>query len=154
MGKKATEFNGYMETSMCLSQAFIDEKNRGSKILVVDDHVENFSIIEGFLIVLGYKNHKNNLITEINGSGALKQIQQAFEEKDPARFTLILIECKMSLMDGYETIKKIRRLYEGIGLPKPCWPKFVATTCMTEPVHQKKALASGFDDVLTKPLSI
>ena len=73
---------------------------------------------------------------------------------DPARYSLILIECKMSLMDGYETIKRIKRLYEGIGLPKTCWPKLVATTCMTEQIHLNKAYQSGFDEVLTKPLSI
>lgn len=120
-----------MENSLCISQEFINEESKG-KILVVDDHVENFNIIDGFLLILGYQGRKENVTCVNSGFDALKQIQLAFEDMDPARFSLILIECKMSLMDGYETIKRIKWLYEGIGLPKTCWPKLVATTCMTE----------------------
>ena len=105
-------------------------------------------------MVLGYKGRQENVTNVNNGLDAINEIQKAFEEKDPARFSLILIECKMSLIDGYETIKRIRRLYEGIGLPKNCWPKLVATTCLTEPVYQKRAYTCGFETVLTKPLSI
>ena len=79
------------------------------------------------------------MVTVNNGFEALKQIQKAFEEKDPTRFNLILIECKMSLLDGFETLKRIKHLFLGIGLPKKYWPKFVATTCMTESVYLQKA---------------
>lgn len=139
---------------MCYSQGNFEPDSQHGKILVVDDHAENFSIIEGFLLVLGYKGLRENVINVNNGFHALKQIQKAFEERDPARFTLILIECKMSLIDGYETIKRIKHLFLGIGLPQRCWPKFVATTCMTELKYQEKAKKSGFDQIMTKPLSI
>lgn len=107
--KKQT-FDGYMETSLCISQEFVGAETKG-KILVVDDYVENFIIIDGFLMVLGFEGRQENVTNVNNGKEAIKEIQRAFEEKDPTRFSLIMVECKMSLIDGYETIKRIRGLY-------------------------------------------
>ena len=68
-----------------------------------------------------------------NGPDAIKYLEKAFDEKDTTRYSLILIECSMPMMDGLETKKRLMRLYEGIGMPEHCRPKIVATTCMTDP---------------------
>lgn len=123
--------NGYLQTNDSMN--FDLNKSEGPrKILVVDDHVTNFSIIEGFLMCMGYKNSKQNLLYAYNGFEALKILEKAIDERDATRFSLILVECKMPLIDGFETIRRIGWLFDGIGLPKKYRPKIVATTCVTE----------------------
>ena len=78
----------------------------------------NFDIIEGLLMILGFKNLSNDLHFVNNGQGALDLLEKAFDEKDVTRYSLVLIECKMPIMDGFETIKRMKYMYEGIGLPK------------------------------------
>jgi len=80
--------------------------------------VTNFDIIEGLLMILGFKNLSNDLHFVNNGQGALDLLEKAFDEKDVTRYSLVLIECKMPIMDGFETIKRMKYMYEGIGLPK------------------------------------
>ena len=78
----------------------------------------NFDIIEGLLMILGFKNLSNDLHFVNNGQDALDLLEKAFDEKDVTRYSLVLIECKMPIMDGFETIKRMKHMYEGIGLPK------------------------------------
>ena len=78
----------------------------------------NFDIIEGLLMILGFKNLSNDLHFVNNGQDALDLLEKAFDEKDVTRYSLVLIECKMPIMDGFETIKRMKYMYEGIGLPK------------------------------------
>ena len=68
-------------------------------------------------MVLGFENQNENLRYAYSGFEALKTLEKAFDENDARRYSLILIECKMPIMDGYETIKRIQWLYDGIGLP-------------------------------------
>lgn len=66
-------FDGYIENSICISQEFLNAETKG-KILVVDDRVENFNIIDGFLLILGYNGRKENVTNVNSGFNALKQI--------------------------------------------------------------------------------
>ena len=127
---------------------------RGTRILVVDDQVTNFDIIEGFLMILGFTNIKANVDFVNNGSAALSLLEKAIDEKDVTRYNLVLIESKMPLMDGFETIKRMKHLYEGVGLPKSLQQMIVATTCMSEQEHRNRANSSNFDQVLPKPICI
>jgi CheY-like chemotaxis protein len=104
-----SDISGNLQTGMM---------KRGSKILVVDDQVTNFDIIEGFLMILGFTNIKANVDFVNNGPAALHLLEKAIDEEDATRYGLVLIESKMPLMDGFETIKKLKHQYEGIGLPK------------------------------------
>ena len=49
-----------------LSIVKINKKNT-RKILVVDDQAINFEIIEGFLMILGFQNIKENVVFANNG---------------------------------------------------------------------------------------
>lgn len=89
-----------------------------------------------------------------NGQRALELLEAAFDEEDPMRYCLILIECKMPIMDGFETTKRLKQLYDGIGLPKSKQPLIVATTCMSSLEQKERVKSSNFDKVLAKPISI
>ena len=48
-------------------------KQRG-KILVIDDQITNREIIDGFLMILGFKNRSNNFIFVQDGFKAWQEI--------------------------------------------------------------------------------
>ena len=96
-------------------------------------------------MILGFQNIRNQVDFVNNGQGALDLIEKAFDEKDVTRYCLVLTECKMPIMDGFETIKRMKHLYEGIGLPSSKQPMVVATTCMSEEDHRNRDCTNNFD---------
>ena len=60
----------------------------------------------------------------------------------------------MTHVDGYKTIKRIRQMFNSIGIPFAHQPKIVAVTCLTEERYVKKALSSGIDEIIAKPVQM
>ena len=83
----------------------------------------------------------------------MQLIECAVKEGDPLRFKLILMDCNMPFMDGYKATKKIRNIYEGLGIERAHQPYIVALTGHTEKEYVQKALNSGMDKVYSKPLN-
>jgi len=69
-------------------------------------------------------------------------------------YELILTDCSMPFMDGYECTKCIRLLleYSGITTLKD-QPRIVAVTGHFEPEFQMKAIQSGMEKVFPKPMT-
>ena len=78
------------------------------KILCVDDELFNCDIIKGFLMILGMPNRDKLTDFAFNGEQAVKRIQDAFDSGNPFYYSLILMDCNMPFMDGYEATKRIR----------------------------------------------
>ena len=79
-------------------------KQTSGKILVIDDHFTNFQVIENFLKIIGFK---NQLVYAYEGKEALRIIKETVDDNECSQFSLIMIECKMPIMDGYEALKQI-----------------------------------------------
>lgn len=108
----------------------------GSRILVVEDDNVNRLVILQLLKVLGHAP-----IGVVNGIEALGTLA----END---FDLMLVDCKMSGLDGYETTKAHRqRETNGQHLP------IIALTADAKSGNRDKCLAAGMDDFLIKPVS-
>lgn len=84
----------------------------------------------------------------------MQEVQKAIEEEDPFRFQLILMDCNMPFLDGYEATKAIRRMFNNLSIPREQQPKIIAITGHVENEYVQKAIASGMDKVYQKPLPI
>ena len=125
-----------------------------AKILVVDDEKFNCDIIGGFLMILGFENQDSMVEFAYNGEQAVTKLKDALDDGDPNRYSLILMDCNMPFLDGYEATKRIRKLYLSIDIPRSKQPKIVAITGHVENEYVQKAISSGMDKVYPKPLPI
>lgn len=104
------------------------------KVLVVDDNVISQQVTIKMLETLGYQVHGAN-----NGIEALEAI-------NVIAFDLILMDCQMPEMDGYEATKKIRENPIKKHLP------IIALTANAMKGDKDACLAAGMNDYLSKPI--
>jgi len=109
------------------------------RVLVVEDSPVNQEVVHA---MLGYFGVAPQLAS--GGHQALELVaQQAFD--------LILMDCMMPGLDGYETVRRIRRLEAELARP-PC--AIVALTANAGAEDPRLCLDAGMDDFLAKPLSL
>lgn len=108
-------------------------------ILLVEDNVINQVLASTQLESLGYRVH----VAE-NGIKAL----QAFRER---KYDLILMDCRMPAMDGFDATRAIRDLEIAKALNRT---PIVAMTANAMSGDREKCLGVGMDDYLTKPFEI
>ncbi|AOE83929.1 hybrid sensor histidine kinase/response regulator [Pseudomonas sp. TCU-HL1] len=108
-------------------------------ILVAEDNPVNQMVVQGFLKKRGYL-----VRTVANGVAAVDEYQ-----RDPEGIQLILMDCEMPEMDGFEATRQIRRLERNRN-----WPPvpIVALTAHILEEHRQAGAAAGMDDFLGKPL--
>ena len=73
-------------------------------------------------------------------------------ESNSNKFTnyeVILMDCNMPIMDGYESAHKIRRYLKSLGISQPI---ILAVTGHTEQHYVQRAVDCGMNQVFSKPL--
>ncbi|WP_339522191.1 hybrid sensor histidine kinase/response regulator [Pseudomonas sp. EA_35y_Pfl2_R111] len=108
-------------------------------ILVAEDNPVNQLVVQGFLKKRGY-----NVRLVTNGLAALNEYQ-----RDPGATQLILMDCEMPEMDGFEATRQIRRLERQYNLPAV---PIIALTAHILDEHRQHGVESGMNDFLGKPL--
>jgi signal transduction histidine kinase/CheY-like chemotaxis protein len=108
-------------------------------ILVAEDNPVNQLVVQGFLKKRGY-----NVRLVTNGLAALNEYQ-----RDPGATQLILMDCEMPEMDGFEATRQIRRLERQHNLPAV---PIIALTAHILDEHRQHGVESGMNDFLGKPL--
>ena len=108
-------------------------------ILVAEDNPVNQLVVQGFLKKRGY-----NVRLVTNGLAALNEYQ-----RDPNATQLILMDCEMPEMDGFEATRQIRRLERQYNLPAV---PIIALTAHILDEHRQHGADAGMNDFLGKPL--
>ncbi|MEM7496769.1 MAG: ATP-binding protein [Pseudomonadota bacterium] len=111
----------------------------GTKVLVVDDMAMNREVMRLLLAELGPE-------AVIVGSG-----QAALEAARTEVFDAYLLDISMPVMDGPETLKRLRALEQMIGRSPA---KALAITANAFDDQMAEYRANGFDDVVEKPLTL
>jgi signal transduction histidine kinase/ligand-binding sensor domain-containing protein/HPt (histidine-containing phosphotransfer) domain-containing protein len=111
----------------------------GKLVLVVDDDPVNRLVAAGLLRELGAE-------TVLAESG-----HAAIAELGRRRVDLVLMDCSMPGMDGYETTKRIRNAAFG---SLDTRTTIVAMTARTLSEDRGRALEAGMDDYIAKPMTL
>ncbi len=107
----------------------------GKKILIVEDDPTNLLFLKSSL-----SNTKASLITACNGAEAVR-----FSKNEP-NISIILMDIKMPVMDGYESAKIIKTMNPNLPI--------IAQTAYAMSEDQDKIMKAGFDGYITKPVSL
>ena len=116
-----------------VAQAGTQTSERRARILLVEDNPVNQLVAKGMLGKLGCE-----VIVAAHGGEALEQLEQA-------AFDLVLMDCNMPVMDGYEASRRIRQSGRWPDLP------IVALTANAMPEERERCRAAGMNDYLAKP---
>ena len=104
-----------------------------ARILLVEDNPVNQLVAKGMLSKLGC-----DVVIAAHGGEALSQLKQS-------DFDLVLMDCNMPVMDGYETSRQIRQSGRWPDLP------IVALTANAMPEERERCRSAGMNDYLAKP---
>ncbi|MDD2129051.1 response regulator [Pseudomonas sp. 17391] len=104
-----------------------------ARILLVEDNPVNQLVAKGMLAKLGCQ-------VQVASQGA-----EALECLEQDEFDLVLMDCNMPVMDGYEASRRIRQSGR--------WPELpiVALTANAMPEERERCRAAGMNDYLAKP---
>ena len=109
----------------------------GTRVLVVEDNAVNQRVALSMLNGLGLR-------ADVGGNG-----REGVEMLRSLLYDLVLMDCQMPEMDGYEATAEIRAL----DYPTCDIPIIAMTADALAEVHQR-CLAAGMNDVITKPVKL
>ncbi len=121
-------------TPFCeIARAMPAQERARARILVAEDHPVNRSVVLKMLERLGYR---ASAVT--NGAEVLAEIERA-------DYDVILMDCQMPELDGYEASRAIRRDARRDAVA------IIGLTAHALAGDRQKCLAAGMDDYLSKP---
>jgi CheY-like chemotaxis protein len=132
---EAVETVSKLTTNVALSTPTAIERD-ATRILIVEDNVTNQMVLQAMLKKLGFSS-----ITAENGLQALQILENN-------SFDLILMDCQMPEMDGFETTQQIRKTCNGqASIP------IIAVTANAMDGDREKCLRAGMNDYMKKPIN-
>lgn len=115
--------------------ADLDATDQQASILIVDDNPQNLELLQAYLEDLGLP-----VRTARDGIEALQEIAQ--QQPD-----IVLLDIMMPRMSGFQACAKIKAAPETRDIP------VIMVTALNEVGDVERAVESGADDFLTKPVN-
>ena len=116
-----------------------EKKDKALSVLLVDDNSVNQQVAIAVL-------QKQGFLVDIANDGS--QALTLFKSND---YDVVLMDCQMPIMDGFEATRNIRS-YESVnGMPRT---PIIALTANVSDDDRKACLESGMDDFLVKPMRL
>ena len=109
---------------------------RGRKVLIVDDDVRNI-----FALSIVLENNDMEVLSATNGRQAIRMV------KETADLSIVIMDIMMPAMDGYQTIREIRKAPEFRALP------ILALTAKAMKGDRERCLEAGASDYIAKPVN-
>jgi CheY-like chemotaxis protein len=106
------------------------------KVLVVDDDIRNIFALTGVL-----ENQEMEVLTATNGRQAIEIVESTSD------LSVVLMDIMMPDMDGYETMREIRKDEKLRTLP------ILALTAKAMKGDREKCLQAGASDYIAKPVN-
>ncbi len=134
LGRKAALESPVVRTPRAFRPLAGGSRNR---ILLAEDHPVNQEVALAILRRLGF-----TADPVANGAEAIRALQRV-------NYDLVLMDCEMPVVDGYEATRRIRLPETGALNPQV---PIVAVTANAMPGDREKCLQNGMDDYLPKPI--
>jgi CheY-like chemotaxis protein len=110
------------------------------RVLVAEDDDVNAMIVMAYLEALGLAAER-----VVNGKEAVGRALRDLDRPD-----VILMDCRMPVMDGLEATREIRSQELTLGLPRI---PVIALTATSADTDRADCLAAGMDDFVSKPFT-
>jgi PAS domain S-box-containing protein len=107
-----------------------------ARILLAEDNLINQKVALGLLHNIGHR------------ADVAKNGLEVLSALNLRSYDLVLMDCQMPELDGYETTQRIREKYPDNG------PRIIAMTANAMRGESEKCLAAGMDDYLSKPVRL
>jgi len=137
-GRKVNESEQSQSITKPLRSA--QEERDGVSILLVEDNLTNQKLAVSQLKRLGYK-----VLIAQNG---LEALQCIFEKSIP--IDIVLMDCQMPIMDGFEATRQIRERQKGDAIHLP----IIAMTANAMMGDREMCFEAGMDDYVSKPVTL
>ena len=122
-------------------------KNSGGyslRILIVEDNFDSRRLLQKLLSNYG------ECDVAVNGKEAVEAFEKALDEE--FSYDLICLDILMPVMDGQETLKKIREIEEVRGIYGDDGVKVIITSALDDNENILKAFRTGCEGYIPKPL--
>ncbi len=113
-------------------------KRFNGTVLVAEDNKVNQILVNEILQELGF-----SVVIADNGKDAVEEFRDR-------TFDLVLMDCQMPVMDGFEATEQIRALEAATGQART---PILALTAAARSEEYNRSIASGMDEFMTKPFN-